>query len=89
MMTTYTTVEDVFKIAATIRDKLLACHETEAANELTGTLECFWTTSSEALVEMVKSLDVVRPACEASLAESDVQLLDDVRSGAQTLLNFQ
>ena len=87
-MTNYTTVEDVFKVVATIRDKLLACHETQAANELTGTLECFWTTSSEALVEMIKSLDLVRPACEASLDESDVQLLDEVRSGAQKLLNF-
>ncbi len=89
MTTTYTTVEDVFKVATTIRDRLLACQETQAANKLTETLGCFWTTSSEALIEMIKSLDLVRCACEASLGESDVKLLESVRSDALKLLNLR
>ena len=89
MTTNYRTAEDVFKVAKTIRDRLLVCQETEAANELTSTLECFWTTSSEALVEMIKSLDFARGACETSLGELDVKLLDDVRSGAHQLLNLK
>lgn len=87
-MSRYETVDDVFDVAVQLRDALLQKQQEEAAAELTATLECFWTTGSEALGEMRESLQRVRSAVSEALSARELALLDEAIEGATSLLNL-
>ena len=61
MIQAFESVPEIFDVVRQLRDKLLLCNGAEAASELSSVLEGFWTTSSEALVEVISSLERARP----------------------------
>ncbi len=82
---TYRNVEDVFAAARKISDELSKCGQVEAAREITGTIESFWTTSSEALGETRLALLKIRPTVERYTESATLKLLDEVVKGADDL----
>ena len=85
----YTSVKELFDDVRIVRDKLRQCGAESAAAELTEVLECFWTTSSEAIVELLTSFDTIRASCDDTLSSEENEFVDEVREGARALLNFQ
>ena len=85
----YETVNEVWEVAYIIRDKLATAGESQAANDLTETLDSFWTTSSEALVELLDTFDEIKHVCNETLSKEDRSLRDDMLKGATRLLNLR
>jgi len=85
----YNTLQELFDDASVVRDKLTQYGADLAASELTEVLEGYWTTSSEAIVELLTSFDAIGASCAENFNSEEMAFLDDVRNGAQSLLDFQ
>jgi len=85
----YSSLRELFDDVGIIRDKLARCGADSAAAELTEVLDCYWTTSSEAIVELLTSFDTISSDCADNLSLEEKAFVDDVRRAAKTLLNFQ
>ena len=85
----YNTLRELFDDVSIIRDKLTRCGADSAAAELTEALEGYWTTSSEAIVELLTSFETVSSDCADNFGSKDNAFVADVREGARKLLNFQ
>ena len=72
----YSTLDDITRAARSLRDKLVAVGEQDAARELTSVLQHPWTFRSEALMEIGMALEKTRPTAVAKLQVDDVQFLD-------------
>ena len=81
----YQIVESVYKTAREIRDQLAKVSEDDAAKKLSGTMNTFWTKSSEALGEIKLSLLAVRETVEQRLSVETLNLLDIAIKGADEL----
>jgi hypothetical protein len=69
-------LQDIWDTAAELRDRLVAGGEIEAALRITETLSVFWTSRTEALVELVRALRETRPSWSAQ-ADPSVGLLGE------------
>lgn len=85
----YNTLKELFDEVTIIRDKLVQYGADSAATELTEVLECYWTTSSEAIVELLSSFDTVSAACSDKFEPEEITFFQEVRKGAKALLNFE
>ena len=84
----YQSVEEVMRAVAEIRDELALQGAPEAADELTAALDCFYTTSSEALGELRAALEATRQAWDEHLSGRYTQLADHAASEATRLLGM-
>ena len=82
-------VDQVVELLTRLRDALARAGETDAALRLNDVLTTFWTTSSEALVEILNALDETREAWERRLPADGAALGDQVVALSRDLLNFQ
>ena len=85
----YNSLKELFDDVIIIRDRLTQCGANSAATELTEILECYWTTSSEAIVELLTSFEAVSSDCANNFSSEENDFVADVREGAKALLNFQ
>jgi hypothetical protein len=71
------TVQDAFEFAARLHSLLKSKGEQQAADDLQQTMGGFWTTSSEALGEMMDCLKRIRPTAVRALSKDVIDFLDD------------
>ena len=68
--------KDLFVFGRQLRDELALKGKENEARELSEVVDGFWTTTSEALIEMLESLIKVRGTVEAVLPPEMTTLLD-------------
>jgi hypothetical protein len=83
----YNLMKELFADASVVRDMLIHYGATPEASELGEVLECFWTTSSEAIVELLTSFDAINATCVKKFSSEELSFFNEVRSGAKSLLN--
>ena len=88
-MNAFKNVSDVFESARLIREKLNASGEERAGKAITEIVDGFWTTSSEALIEIVTVFREIKPVWEAVADVEDRLLLSNAIDGACKLLDLQ
>jgi hypothetical protein len=82
-------MDQVLELAARLRDILARAGEADAALRLNDVLTTYWTTTSEALVELLSALDDTREAWERRLPAQGAALGDQVVGLSRELLNFE
>jgi len=82
-------MKEIHQRATRLRDALAAAGQADEALRMHDWLTCAWTTSSEALVELLTTLDQIREAWERRLGAADVALADQLVSDSRDLLNFK
>jgi len=89
MTTGFNNVKDVFDAVRVTRDRLQSMGAADLAKALSDTLDGYWTTGSEALIELLQTIDEVRPQCTKTLDATDLVQLDEARAAALRLLNLR
>lgn len=87
-MRNYTNVADVFRDLRELSRVIEGLGFPVASKSLVEVLDTFWTTGSEALIEVLNVLDEIEESCGHSLRQSHPGLLDEMRSGIQKLLKL-
>lgn len=72
-----------------LRDKCHAAGASSTATRLEQLLTTFWTTSSEALVELLDALEQTRSEWERKLNAEDARVAQELMSDARDLLGFE
>lgn len=82
-------VAEVFDAARLIRDRLRASGEESSVAAITEIVDGFWTTSSEALTEIITVLLEITPVWENVANDEDRTLLLDTLDGARQLIQLR
>jgi hypothetical protein len=83
------TMKEIYQRATRLRDALATAGQADEALRLHDWLTCPWTTSSEALVELLTLLDDTRGAWERRLGPDDAAFADQLLSDSRDLLDFK
>jgi len=83
------TFQDILDASAALRDELGRAGQASAAQRLNSVLTSYWTTTSEALVELLNALEETRWSWETRLSEKDGLLGREITAAARDLLNFE
>lgn len=84
----YTNVADVFRDLRELSRAIKGLGYPAASKSLVEVIDTFWTTGSEALIEVLNVLDEIEASCGQSLQQSHAELLAEMRTGVQELLKL-
>lgn len=87
--TQYRTVKEVFEAVRTIREALESRGYAQEAARLSEVVDGFWTTSSEALIEVADALSEVRTAYEKAIEGMPITQYDEIMKSVQGLLDLK